>query len=377
MRIVVAIDSFKGSITSLEAGNSAKEGIKRVFPDAKIVVKPIADGGEGTVVSLTEGLGGKMRKVKVKNPLGKEIFAEYGIVDKTAIIEMAASSGIALLKKEELDPYIATTFGVGEIISDAIDCGIRDFIIGIGGSATNDGGVGMLMALGFEFLDKDGKSVPPGAKGLSEIFKISDENVRSELFDCTFNIACDVKNPLCGDNGCSRVFGPQKGAKKEDIKALDKALEHYAQKTKEKYPDSDKNYPGSGAAGGLGFAFMSYLGGKLTSGINLILDKINIEEDIKDADLVITGEGKIDSQTVMGKAPSGIAGIAKKYNLPVIAFSGCATKDASICNEHGIDGIFPIVRGACSLEDAMDINNAKENMADTVEQVMRMWKIKK
>ncbi len=377
MKIVVAIDSFKGSITSLEAGNSAKEGIKRVFPEAEIKVKPIADGGEGTVEALTEGLGGKVIKVKAINPLGKEIFAEYGIVGNTAIIEMAASSGIALLKKEELNPFDTTSFGVGELISDAISRGIRDFIIGIGGSATNDGGVGMLMALGFEFLDKDGKCVSPGAKGLSEICEIRDDKALSELKECNFAIACDVKNPLCGENGCSRVFAPQKGAKEKDIPALDKAMEHYAQKTKEKYPDSDKDFPGSGAAGGLGFAFMSYLDGKLTSGINLILDKINIEEDIKEADLVITGEGRIDAQTVMGKAPSGIAHVAKKYNLPVIAFSGCATKDASLCNEHGIDGIFPIVRGACSLEEAMDINNAKENMADTAEQVMRIWKIKK
>ncbi len=376
MKIVIAIDSFKGSMTSVEAGNAAKDGIKRCCTDAEIKVMPIADGGEGTVSSLVEGMGGQLHNVSVKNPLGRQIVAEYGIVNNIAIIEMAAAAGIALLDKNELNPMIATTYGVGELIKDAISKGCRDFVIGIGGSATNDGGVGMLMALGFEFFDKNGKQIAFGAQGLGEIAEIKDEDALKELKECTFNIACDVKNPLCGENGCSAIFSPQKGAKQEEIGIMDKGMKNYAEVTAQKYKMADMNYPGAGAAGGLGFAFMAYLGGKLQSGIELILDKIEMEEIIKGADLVITGEGKIDSQTIMGKAPIGIAKLAKRYNKPVIAFSGCVTRDANICNKHGIDAIFPIIRTACSLDDAMDKNNAMANIKDCAEQVIRLYMLK-
>ncbi len=372
MKIVIAIDSFKGSMTSMEAGNAAGDGIKRVIPDADVFVKPIADGGEGTVDALVSGMNGKLKAVIVKNPIGDEIYASYGIIDKTAVIEMAAAAGIALISGEDLNPMNTTTYGVGEMIKDAIEAGCRNFIIGIGGSATNDGGVGMLSALGFEFLDKDGKNVPYGAKALKMIETIKDDNVIEALNECTFNIACDVKNPLCGKNGCSFVFAPQKGAKTEDLPVMDDAMEHYAKLTSEKYPDADKDSEGAGAAGGLGFAFLAYLNGKLVSGIDLILDAINIEESLKEADLVITGEGRLDSQTVMGKAPVGIAKLAKKYNKRVIAFAGALTRDAKVVNEHGIDAIFSIVNGACTLEEAMNNANAKNNMADTVEQVMRV-----
>ncbi len=377
MNVVIAIDSFKGSMTSIDAGTAASVGIKRVFPDANIKVMPIADGGEGTVEALAEGLGGEIQQIKVKNPLGKEIVAEYGIVEKTAIIEMAAASGIALINKNELNPMITTTYGVGQMIKDAIHKGCREFIIGIGGSATNDGGVGMLQALGYEFLDKYGKEIPFGAQGLGLIDEIKDANVISELKGCIFNIACDVTNPLCGENGCSAVFSIQKGAKLEDIPLMDKAMENYACVTSKYNKHADMNYPGAGAAGGLGFAFLSYLNGKLQSGIELILDKIKIENYIKNADLVVTGEGKIDSQTIMGKAPIGIAKLSKKYGKDVIAFSGCVTRDARICNEHGIDAIFPIVRMACTLDEAMEKENAKQNMTDCVEQAVRLYKLRK
>ncbi len=377
MKIVIAIDSFKGSMTSLEAGRAAAEGIKRIVPEADIVIKPIADGGEGTVEALTAGLGGSLKSVKVKDPLGREIYAQYGIIGDTAVMEMAAASGIALISREELSPMDTTTFGVGQMIKDAVLSGCRSFIIGIGGSATNDGGIGMLEALGFEFLDKDGSPVPFGAKALSMIAEIKDDKVLPELRECRFRIACDVKNPLCGEQGCSAIFSPQKGARPEEIPIMDKAMAHYAELTVQKYKDADMNAEGAGAAGGLGFAFMSYLGGRLQSGIELILDSIGIEEAIKDADLVITGEGRIDAQTVMGKAPIGIAGLAKKYSKPVIAFSGCVTRDASVCNKHGIDAIFPIVRGACTLDEAMNVGNAKKNMADCAEQVMALWNTKK
>ncbi len=373
MKFVIAIDSFKGSISSFEAGNSAADGIRRVLADADISVVPIADGGEGTVEALVSGMNGEFRETQVTGPLGDKVVAKYGIAGTTAIMEMSAAAGIFLVERSRLNPNEATTYGVGEMIKDAISNGCRDFIMGIGGSATNDGGVGMLQALGFEFFDKDGKSVPFGAKGVGMIEKIEDSKALPELKECRFNIACDVTNPLCGERGCSAVFAPQKGATAEDIPVMDKALERYGKLTMGKYKDADMNASGAGAAGGLGFAFMSYLGGKLGSGIELILDKIGIEEKIKGANLVITGEGRIDSQTVMGKAPSGIAKLAKKYGKDVIAFAGCVTRDSNVCNSHGIDAIFPILRTVVTLDEAMDIDNAKMNMADTAEQAVRLW----
>ena len=375
MKIVVAVDSFKGSMTSLEAGLAVKSGITKVFPTANVIVTPIADGGEGTVDALVSGLKGKLKSVSVLNPLGEKITASYGIVnDSTAVIEMASAAGITLIPKNKLNPLKTTTYGVGEMIKDAILQGCNNFIIGIGGSATNDGGVGMLQALGFEFLDTLGNQVPFGAEGLSKIVKISDKNALPQLKNCTFNIACDVTNPLCGEKGCSRIFSPQKGAKEEDIEVMDNYLLSYANLTKLLYPSSNKDLPGAGAAGGLGFAFSSYLNGKLTSGIQLILNAINFDGIVKDADLVITGEGRIDSQTAMGKTPIGIANASKKYNIPVIAFAGSASLDSNILNSLGIDAIFPIIRGITTLEDAVNTKNAIKNMEVTVEQVMHLVK---
>ncbi len=376
MKVVIAIDSFKGSMTSLDAGNSAKEGVKRVFEDAEVYVSPVADGGEGTVEALAFGLGGDIKKLTVCGPLGDKVEACYGVIKSTntAVIEMSSAAGITLVERERLNPLKATTYGVGEIIKDAALAGIRNFIIGIGGSATNDGGAGMLQALGFSLLDKDGNQIPFGAEGLSELYKISTENVLPELYECTFDIACDVKNPLCGNEGCSRVYAPQKGASEEDIIKMDKWLSDYAKLTKEFFPHSDENYPGAGAAGGMGFCFMSFLKGNLKKGIDLVLEATKLEEHIKDCDIVITGEGRLDFQTAMGKAPVGIAGIAKKYGKTVFAFSGGVTQDAKECNKKGIDAFFPIVRGVCTLDDAMNSKNAENNMADTVEQVFRVLK---
>ena len=376
MNIVIAIDSFKGSLSSKMAGCAASDGIRRVFPDAKIVVRPIADGGEGTVDALIEGLGGEKQKVCVTNPLGNKIDAEYGIIENnTAIIEMSAAAGITLISDKERNPLKTTTYGVGEIICDAIKKGCRNFIIGIGGSATNDGGVGMLQALGFKFLDKEGNQIPYGAKGLKNLTSIRCDKVLPELKKCTFNIACDVTNPLCGDNGCSAVYGPQKGADANMIKDMDKWLLNYAYLTKMINENTNKDIPGAGAAGGIGFAFLSYLNGNLKNGIELILLETKLEDYIKNADIVITGEGRLDSQTVMGKTPSGVAKIAKKYNIPVIAFSGCVTKDANICNKYGIDAFFPILRSVTSLDKAMCFDNAYNNMSDTAEQVFRLINI--
>lgn len=376
MKVVVAIDSLKGSLSSLEAGNAISEGIHRVFKDSEVIVRPLADGGEGTVEALALGMNGRIEKLHVTGPLGTMAEAAYGIIDdsKTAIIEMAAAAGLVLVEEQERNPLHTTTYGVGELIQDAMKKGCRNFIVGIGGSATNDGGVGMLQALGYEFLDSNGRQVPFGAKGLSMIEMISDEHVVPELKECNFRIACDVTNPLCGENGCSAVFGPQKGATSSMIMDMDQWLTDYARITEEKYPKANRNIAGTGAAGGLGFAFLSYTNAVLESGVQIILDETKLESYIKDADLVITGEGRLDGQTVMGKAPIGVAEIAKKHGKRVLAFSGCVTEDAILCNQHGIDAFFPILRTVTTLNEAMNPENARENFIATVEQVFRLIK---
>ena len=377
MNIVVAIDSLKGSLSSLEAGAAVSEGIHRAMKDANVVVRPLADGGEGTVEALALGMNGRIEKIMVTGPLGAMVEAAYGIVDatKTAIIEMSAAAGITLLDEKERNPLDTTTFGVGELICDAIAKGCRNFIVGIGGSATNDGGIGMLNALGYQFLDADGRQVPFGAKGLALLEKISDEHVIPELKECHFKVACDVTNTLCGEQGCSAVFGPQKGATPDMIAQMDEWLAHYAKLTGEKYPRADMNQAGTGAAGGLGFAFLSYTDAVLEPGVKIILDETRLEDYIKNADIIVTGEGRLDSQTVMGKAPIGVAALAKKYGKPVIAFSGCVTDDAVLSNEHGIDAFFPILRTETTLDEAMNSENAGKNMILTAEQVFRLIKM--
>ena len=378
MKVVVAIDSLKGSLNSLEAGNAIKQGIKRVYQDAKIIVKPLADGGEGTVEALVSGMNGKIETVVATGPLGDKIESSYGIIPekKLAIMEMASIAGITLLSLKQRNPLYTTTYGLGEMIKDAISKGCNNFIIGIGGSATNDGGIGMLQALGFDLLDKDGNQVPLGARGLKDLVKIDDKNVLPELKKCQFKIACDVTNVLCGENGCSVVFGPQKGATSQMIKDMDQWLYNFANLAKKKYPHSDALVPGTGAAGGLGFAFLTFVKATLESGIDIILETIDLKSDLKDVDVVVTGEGCLDRQSAMGKAPVGVAKMAKLYNKPVIAFAGSVTKEAKLCNQEGIDAYFPIIRNITTLQEAMAKENAKNNLMDTVEQVFRLWKIK-
>ena len=378
MKVVVAIDSLKGSLSSLEAGNAIKQGIKRVYQDAKIIVKPLADGGEGTVEALVSGMNGKIETVVATGPLGDKIESSYGIIPekRLAIMEIASIAGITLLSLKQRNPLYTTTYGLGEMIKDAISKGCNNFIIGIGGSATNDGGIGMLRALGFDLLDKDGNQVPLGARGLKDLVKIDDKNVLPELKKCQFKIACDVTNVLCGENGCSVVFGPQKGATSQMIKDMDQWLYNFANLAKKKYPHSDALVPGTGAAGGLGFAFLTFVKATLESGIDIILETIDLKSDLKDVDVVVTGEGCLDRQSAMGKAPVGVAKMAKLYNKPVIAFAGSVTKEAKLCNQEGIDAYFPIIRNITTLQEAMAKENAKNNLMDTVEQVFRLWKIK-
>ena len=376
MKVTIAIDSLKGSLSSLEAGHAIETGIKKVYPDAEIHVRPLADGGEGTVEALTIGMGGTLETITVTGPHGRPVSCQYGIIadTNTAIMEMAAAAGITFVHGEERNPLKTTTYGVGEMILDAIRKGCRRFIIGIGGSATNDGGIGMLQALGYDFLDADGHAIPHCGAGLEALAKISADHVIPELAECSFKIACDVTNPLCGPMGASAIYGPQKGATPEIVRTMDSWLANYAVLAKSVNPNANPEFPGTGAAGGLGFAFSVFTNAVLESGISIVLAETKLEEYVKDADIVITGEGRLDAQTVMGKAPSGVANIAKKYGKTVLAFAGAVTEDAVRCNEHGIDAFFPILRGVVSLDEAMDPERARKNMEATVEQVFRLIK---
>ena len=377
MEIVIAIDSFKGSLSSMEAGKAAAEGIKRANPQAETVVRPLADGGEGTVEALIQGMGGVLQTISVTGPLGDPVDCTYGIIEetKTAVLEMSGAAGITLVPDEKRNPLYTTTYGVGEAIKDAIQKGCRRFLVGIGGSATNDGGAGMLQALGFGFLDKEGRQIPHGAIGLKHLASITTDHILEELSECEFQIACDVENPLCGEKGASAVYGPQKGATPKMIEDMDAWLLRYARLAKEKFQKADENYPGTGAAGGLGFAFLTFTNAALMSGIQIVLAETQLERYISKADMVITGEGRLDGQTAMGKAPVGVAELAKKYNLPVIAFAGSVTKDAKECNQKGIDAFFPILREITTLEEAMEPERAKNNLIDTAEQVFRLLKL--
>ena len=371
--VLIAIDSFKGSLSSLEAGQAAAEGIRRVFPDAVCTVRPLADGGEGTVDALTAGLGGEMHTVTVCDPLCRPVSARYGILPGgTAVMEMAQAAGLPLLAPEERDPTRTTTYGVGEMILDAIGKGCRDFILGIGGSATNDGGIGMLSALGWRFTDEAGQPIPACAAGLEKLCHIDDTAVPAAVRECRFRVACDVNNPLCGERGCSAVYGPQKGATEANIAYMDALLGEYARLTASHYPDADPEFPGAGAAGGLGFALRSYLGAELIPGIELILNATGMEDAIARADIIVTGEGRLDAQTSMGKAPAGVAALAKRHGKPVIAFSGCLGEGAGACNDCGIDAYFPIIPACLTPEQAMDSQVAFFNLRATAEQAFRL-----
>ena len=378
MRVVVAMDSFKGCLSSLEAGQALREGILRADPSAEVLVRPLADGGEGTVAALTAGLGGTLRRVTVSGPLREPVEAEYGILPDglTAVVEMASAAGLTLIPPDQRDPLRTTTRGVGELLRHAVGQGCRQFLVGIGGSATNDGGAGMLQALGFAFLNEAGEAIGPGALALRELRHISAEQALPELRDCRFRVACDVDNPLCGPRGCSAVYGPQKGANPDSIPAMDRWLARYAKIAAEVSPGADPEAPGAGAAGGLGFAFQSFLHGSLESGVKIVLEETGLSELLRDADLLVTGEGRLDRQTVMGKAPIGAARLAKSLGKPVLAFAGSVSEDAAACNAAGIDAYFPILRRVQTLEEAMDPARAGQNLAESAEQVFRLWKLR-
>lgn len=374
MNVLIAMDSFKGSLSSLQAEAAVRAGILRVDPKTVVTCVPIADGGEGTVDAILSAVGGQRIKTVCSDPLGRQIEGEYGILpDGTAVIEIAAAAGLHLLTETERDPIRTSSYGVGEMILDAVNRGARSFLIGLGGSSTNDGGIGMLQALGYELLDSEGRSVPRGAKGLKKIHTISTAKRNPLLVECNFRIACDVKNPLCGASGASAVFGPQKGADEFAVMQMDRWMSSYGALVTAVLPSSNTAAPGAGAAGGLGFAFMSFLGAKRLRGIDVVMDVCRMEEQIRDSDLVITGEGRLDGQTEAGKAPWGIATLAKKYRKPVIAICGSLGENAAACNQYGIDACFSVISSPCSLEDAM--KNAEKNLSDTAEQVFRLLRL--
>lgn len=376
MKVIVAIDSLKGSLSSLEAGKAAEEGIKRAMPEAEIIIKPVADGGEGTVSALTSGLNGRLEKAEVTGPLGQKVKAVYGILpDKTAVIEMAEAAGLPLVPDDQRNPMHTTTYGVGELIQQALEKGCRKFIVGIGGSATNDGGTGMLQALGCHFYKKDGTEICPGAEEIEEIARVDIDGMDRRLEECRFEIACDVTNPLCGERGASAVFAPQKGADARMVGRLDDALSHLADVTEEVLKTDNRNLPGAGAAGGLGFAFSSYLGGDLRPGVEIVLDAVLSEKELSEADIVVTGEGRFDGQTAMGKAPVGIAKRAKEKGCMVLVFAGSIEPQGVRKVQDDmqlIDGAFPILPGVMTLEEAMQKTVAYENMSYTAEQVFRV-----
>lgn len=417
-KILVAVDSFKGSMTSLGAGNAIEKGIKSILPDAEIRVRPVADGGEGTTEALIYGRDGVSReRCYVTGPLGDRITAEYTIYNaadgRTAVMEMAAAAGLPLVPENRRDPMHTTTYGVGEMINDAVSKGCERFIIGIGGSATNDGGIGMLQALGFSCLDVNGHEVPYGAEGLGVLERIvipgkmlvrknsselavadpvdtpivgtaaisgagavdescvDDDDFAYRLSRCTFSIACDVTNPLVGELGCSRVFAPQKGADAETVEIMDGYMKNYADVVERSAEGkSDRNTPGAGAAGGLGYAFLMFLGGKLMPGIDIVLSEIGLEADVEWADTVITGEGRIDAQTMMGKTPLGVAKLAKKHGKYVIAIGGCLGDGAENCVKEGLFNECYAVNNVLGIDDsdseqvrtAMKPENAAANL---------------
>lgn len=374
MKFVLSPDSFKESMSAKEVAESMERGLKVVFPQAQYIKIPMADGGEGTVESLVEATSGKIYNVSVTDPLGNPVVANFGILGdkKTAVIEMASASGIQLVPQDKRNPSVTTTYGTGELIKAALEKGANHLIIGIGGSGTNDGGAGMLQALGVRFLTKNNEEIPRGGKNLNLIHKIDISNLDSRLSKVKVEVACDVTNPLTGKEGASYIFGPQKGATEEMVKELDNNLKHYAKVIREQIGKDVENISGAGAAGGLGAGLLAFLDTKLVRGVDLIIHYTNLESHIKDADFVFTGEGSIDSQTLFGKTPFGVASVAKKYNVPVIVLAGRIGKGYEKLYDHGITAIFNILSKVTTLEQAL--KDGSQNVETTSQNIGRLIK---
>ncbi|WHY00217.1 glycerate kinase [Neobacillus sp. DY30] len=376
MKIVIAPDSFKESLSALEVSESIEKGFKRIIPDAECIKVPMADGGEGTVQSLVDATGGEIISKTVTGPLGEQVDAFFGILGNktTAVIEMAAASGLHLVPAEKRNPLLTTTRGTGELIAAALDYGVNHIIIGIGGSATNDGGAGMAKALGALLLDENGIEIEEGGGALCHLASINLSEFDPRLATIKIEVACDVDNPLMGDKGASAIFGPQKGATPEMVTLLDQNLGHYAAIIERDLGKKINEVPGSGAAGGLGGGLLAFLPSEMKRGVEIVIEATGLSRIIEDADLVITGEGKIDGQTIFGKTPIGVAKTAKKYGVPVVGIAGNVSKDSEVVHEHGIDAIFSIVPGVILLEDAFQ--HAKEYVERTAANIAAVWKMK-
>lgn len=373
MKIVIAPDSFKGSLTALEVANAIEEGLNKYNKEFIIEKVPMADGGEGTVESLVSLTNGQIITVEVKDPLMREIKGFYGLLGdkKTAVIEMAAASGLPLLTENERNPLITSTYGTGQLIKDALDRGCKSFIIGIGGSATNDGGTGMLKALGVKFLNKDNKEIQEGAVELNQLIKIDMTNFDKRIFECDIKIACDVENPLCGENGASFIFGAQKGADKEMMKILDENLHHYGKVLERTFNIKVINVPGAGAAGGMGAAFIAVIKAQLERGIDIVVRESKLSEKLEDCALVFTGEGRIDYQTKFGKTPFGVANEARKKGIPVIALAGSIGEGTETLYEVGFNGIFSIIDKPMTLDEA--IKNSSELVKQATYRIINLY----
>ncbi|EQC00566.1 glycerate kinase [Photorhabdus temperata] len=375
MKIVIAPDSFKESLGALQVAEAIEQGFREIYPRAEYIKLPMADGGEGTVESMVAATDGQIIHLSVTGPLNQPVDSFFGVLGdgKTAVIEMAAASGLHLVSMEKRNPLITTTYGTGELMLAALDKGVSKIILGIGGSATNDGGAGMMQALGARLLDDCGEELRAGGAALSQLAEIDLSGLDSRLGQTEIIVACDVSNPLCGEFGASAVFGPQKGATPEMVKELDAALRHYGEKieflTKVKVID----VPGTGAAGGMGASLLGWLKAKLKPGIDIVISTLELEKVVQGADLVITGEGRMDSQTVYGKTPIGVARVAKKYAIPTIALVGGMSQDYNVVHEHGLDAVFSIMPGVCSLSDALACGHP--NLRVTARNVAAVWKM--
>lgn len=369
MKIVIAPDSWKESLSALDVARAIEDGFREIFPTAEYVCLPVADGGEGTVEAMVAASGGRIINVTVRGPLGEPVAAFYGLSGdgKRAIIEMAAASGLERVPPASRNPRITTSWGTGELIRHALDYGVEHIIIGIGGSATNDGGAGMLQALGVRLLDRRGVSLPQGGAALAELARIDASGIDPRLAACRLEVACDVTNPLTGPDGASAVFGPQKGATPEMVQELDRALAHFATLIFRDLNKSVSTLAGGGAAGGMGAALWAFCGGVLRPGCEIVTEALNLDALVADASLVITGEGRIDSQTIHGKVPVGVARVAKRYGLPVIGIAGSLTRDVGVVHHHGIDAVFSVLYRICTLEEAM--NGAAANIRLTARNI--------
>ncbi|MGI2175716.1 glycerate kinase [Shewanella ulleungensis] len=384
MKIVIAPDSFKESLSALEVANAIEQGFKQIFPNAQYCKVPMADGGEGTVQAMVDATGGHIVERRVTGPLGTPVNAFYGILGQpnangqhTAVIEMAAASGLHLVPSTQRNPLLSTSFGVGELIADALNQGIKHIILGLGGSATNDAGAGMMQALGAKLTDITGANIKFGGAALATLHNIDIQSLHPNISDCTIEVACDVDNPLCGPRGASAIFGPQKGASAVMVEQLDQALAHFAnvinRQQTPKITLGCEHQAGAGAAGGMGFGVMALLAASLKPGVEIVTQSVGLAKHCQDADLVITGEGRIDGQTVYGKTPMGVLNVAKRYNVPTIAIAGCLGDNADAIIQQGMIAIFPIIPAVQSLEQVL--SDAQLNLTNTAQNIAAVWSL--